>query len=44
MSAPQFMRAVRITGHGGPEVLEAAEVAVPRREPVRYWSRSVPWP
>lgn len=29
MSAPQFMRAVRITGHGGPEVLEAAEVAVP---------------
>ncbi|WP_331760382.1 zinc-binding dehydrogenase (plasmid) [Streptomyces sp. NBC_01471] len=29
MSASQFMRAVRITGHGGPEVLEPAEVAVP---------------
>ncbi|WP_328374700.1 zinc-binding dehydrogenase [Streptomyces sp. NBC_00440] len=29
MSTSQFMRAVRITGHGGPEVLEPAEVAVP---------------
>ncbi|GGV27415.1 oxidoreductase [Streptomyces longisporoflavus] len=32
MNAPQstqFMRAVRITGHGGPEVLEPADVAVP---------------
>ncbi|WP_327400751.1 zinc-binding dehydrogenase [Streptomyces sp. NBC_01288] len=29
MSASQVMRAVRITGHGGPEVLEPAEVAVP---------------
>lgn len=29
MSASQFMRAVRITGHGGPEVLELTEVAVP---------------
>lgn len=29
MSASQVMRAVRITGHGGPEVLESAEVAVP---------------
>jgi NADPH:quinone reductase-like Zn-dependent oxidoreductase len=29
MSATQVMRAVRITGHGGPEVLEPAEVAVP---------------
>ncbi|MCX4728629.1 zinc-binding dehydrogenase [Streptomyces sp. NBC_01306] len=29
MSASPFMRAVRITGHGGPEVLEPAEVAVP---------------
>ncbi|MGW7693804.1 zinc-binding dehydrogenase [Streptomyces asiaticus] len=29
MSATQFMRAVRITGHGGPEVLELTEVAVP---------------
>ena len=26
---PKTMRAVRITGHGGPEVLELAEVAVP---------------
>ncbi|MEV7992759.1 zinc-binding dehydrogenase [Streptomyces sp. NPDC086077] len=29
MSASQSMRAVRITGHGGPEVLELTEVAVP---------------
>ncbi|MFD2795176.1 zinc-binding dehydrogenase [Promicromonospora vindobonensis] len=29
MSVPTTMRAVRITGHGGPEVLEAANVAVP---------------
>ncbi|WP_405911510.1 zinc-binding dehydrogenase [Streptomyces sp. NBC_00963] len=29
MSASPFMRAVRITAHGGPEVLEPAEVAVP---------------
>ncbi|MFI6864804.1 zinc-binding dehydrogenase [Streptomyces sp. NPDC050421] len=29
MSESQFMRAVRITGHGGPEVLEPTEVAVP---------------
>ncbi|MEV0263979.1 zinc-binding dehydrogenase [Streptomyces sp. NPDC050617] len=29
MSTPQVMRAVRITRHGGPEVLEPAEVAVP---------------
>ncbi|MGW6056782.1 zinc-binding dehydrogenase [Streptomyces sp. NPDC055189] len=29
MRAPQFMRAVRITEHGGPEVLELTEVAVP---------------
>lgn len=29
MDESQFMRAVRITGHGGPEVLEAAAVAVP---------------
>ncbi|MEW1688526.1 zinc-binding dehydrogenase [Streptomyces sp. NPDC091265] len=29
MGASQFMRAVRITRHGGPEVLELTEVAVP---------------
>ncbi|WP_405695807.1 zinc-binding dehydrogenase [Streptomyces sp. NBC_01185] len=29
MSEPEVMRAVRITGHGGPEVLEQVEVAVP---------------
>ncbi|MDJ1135048.1 zinc-binding dehydrogenase [Streptomyces iconiensis] len=29
MSAPETMRAVRITEHGGPEVLELAEVPVP---------------
>ncbi|WP_327111748.1 zinc-binding dehydrogenase [Streptomyces sp. NBC_01341] len=29
MSASQFMRAVRITGHGGPDVLRLTEVAVP---------------
>ncbi|MFJ1602164.1 zinc-binding dehydrogenase [Streptomyces sp. NPDC088253] len=29
MSESQFMRAVRITGHGGPEVIELTEVAVP---------------
>jgi NADPH:quinone reductase-like Zn-dependent oxidoreductase len=29
MSVSTTMRAVRITGHGGPEVLEAANVAVP---------------
>ncbi|MEW2178849.1 zinc-binding dehydrogenase [Streptomyces sp. NPDC005406] len=29
MSASPYMRAARITGHGGPEVLELAEVAVP---------------
>ncbi|MFF7192761.1 zinc-binding dehydrogenase [Streptomyces sp. NPDC008079] len=29
MSVPGTMRAVRIAGHGGPEVLEAVEVAVP---------------
>ncbi|MFH8974681.1 zinc-binding dehydrogenase [Streptomyces sp. NPDC017890] len=29
MGVPEFMRAVRITGHGGPEVLEPAKVAVP---------------
>ncbi|MEU7044412.1 zinc-binding dehydrogenase [Streptomyces varsoviensis] len=29
MVTPQFMRAVRITRHGGPEVLEPTEVAVP---------------
>lgn len=29
MGAPETMRAVRITKHGGPEVLELAEVAVP---------------
>ncbi|MFF7158020.1 zinc-binding dehydrogenase [Streptomyces sp. NPDC008139] len=29
MSVPETMRAVRIAGHGGPEVLEAVEVAVP---------------
>ncbi|MFJ8866428.1 zinc-binding dehydrogenase [Streptomyces sp. NPDC102473] len=29
MGEPEVMRAVRITGHGGPEVLERAEVAVP---------------
>ncbi|MFJ4467101.1 zinc-binding dehydrogenase [Streptomyces sp. NPDC089424] len=29
MSVSQSMRAVRITGHGGPEVLEVAEVPVP---------------
>lgn len=29
MSTSPFMRAVRITGHGGPEVLELTEVAVP---------------
>lgn len=32
MGAPEFMRAVRITGHGGPEVLELTEVAVPTRQ------------
>ncbi|WP_371524920.1 zinc-binding dehydrogenase [Streptomyces sp. NBC_01283] len=32
MNASQVMRAVRITGHGGPEVLELAEVAVPTPE------------
>ncbi|WP_457464784.1 zinc-binding dehydrogenase [Streptomyces sp. TE5632] len=29
MGVPESMRAVRITGHGGPEVLELTEVAVP---------------
>ncbi|MEW1930277.1 zinc-binding dehydrogenase [Streptomyces sp. NPDC088360] len=29
MSTPQFMRAVRITGHGGTEVLELTDVPVP---------------
>ena len=29
MGAPETMRAVRIAEHGGPEVLEPAEVAVP---------------
>ncbi|MGW5969495.1 zinc-binding dehydrogenase [Streptomyces sp. NPDC055186] len=29
MDVPESMRAVRITGHGGPEVLELTEVAVP---------------
>ncbi|WP_030911843.1 zinc-binding dehydrogenase [Streptomyces sp. NRRL F-5126] len=29
MAVPETMRAVRITRHGGPEVLEAAEVSVP---------------
>ncbi|MGW1817619.1 zinc-binding dehydrogenase [Streptomyces sp. NPDC002125] len=29
MDTPETMRAVRIAGHGGPEVLERAEVAVP---------------
>ncbi|MEU3740046.1 zinc-binding dehydrogenase [Streptomyces sp. NPDC032198] len=32
MNASQVMRAVRITRHGGPEVLELAEVAVPAPE------------
>ncbi|MFD4481688.1 zinc-binding dehydrogenase [Streptomyces sp. NPDC058471] len=32
MNTSQLMRAVRITGHGGPEVLELAEVAVPAPE------------
>jgi NADPH:quinone reductase-like Zn-dependent oxidoreductase len=30
MGVPETMRAVRIAAHGGPEVLELAEVAVPR--------------
>ncbi|MDX3264646.1 zinc-binding dehydrogenase [Streptomyces sp. MI02-2A] len=29
MSVPKLMRAVRVTRHGGPEVLECTEVAVP---------------
>ncbi|WP_062207230.1 zinc-binding dehydrogenase [Streptomyces sp. NBRC 109706] len=29
MDVPETMRAMRISGHGGPEVLEPAEVAVP---------------
>jgi hypothetical protein len=29
MDVPQAMRAVRIAAHGGPEVLELVEVAVP---------------
>lgn len=29
MGVPTTMRAARITGHGGPEVLELAEVGVP---------------
>lgn len=29
MGTPELMRAVRITGHGGPEVLEAANVPIP---------------
>ncbi|WP_409062038.1 zinc-binding dehydrogenase [Streptomyces sp. SYP-A7185] len=33
MSASAFMRAVRITEHGGPEVLELTEVAVPAPQP-----------
>ena len=33
MSVPQTMRAVRITQHGGPEVLEMTELAVPRPQP-----------
>ncbi|MFD4539498.1 zinc-binding dehydrogenase [Streptomyces bauhiniae] len=33
MGTPETMRAVRIAGHGGPEVLELAEVAVPAPQP-----------
>ncbi|MCX4816273.1 zinc-binding dehydrogenase [Streptomyces sp. NBC_01239] len=33
MSASQVMRAVRITGHGGPEVLELTKVPVPAPRP-----------
>lgn len=33
MGAPETMRAVRIAAHGGPEVLEPAEVAVPAPQP-----------
>ncbi|WP_030224127.1 zinc-binding dehydrogenase [Streptomyces sp. NRRL WC-3626] len=33
MTTPEIMRAVRATAHGGPEVLEPAEVAVPVPRP-----------
>ncbi|MFT3662469.1 MAG: zinc-binding dehydrogenase [Gordonia sp. (in: high G+C Gram-positive bacteria)] len=33
MSLPESMRAARITAHGGPEVLEVVEVAVPKPGP-----------
>ena len=33
MGIPKIMRAVRITRHGGPEVLELAQVAVPAPKP-----------
>ncbi|WP_129787941.1 zinc-binding dehydrogenase [Promicromonospora panici] len=33
MSVPTTMRAARITGHGGPEMLELAEVPVPSPQP-----------
>nr|WP_232822029.1 zinc-binding dehydrogenase [Desertihabitans aurantiacus] len=33
MQVPETMQAVRITGHGGPEVLEVADVAVPTPGP-----------
>lgn len=33
MGVPTTMRAARITGHGGPEVIELAEVAVPAPQP-----------
>ncbi|MFV8183308.1 MULTISPECIES: zinc-binding dehydrogenase [unclassified Streptomyces] len=33
MDVPRTMRAVRITRHGGPEVLEMAELAVPTPQP-----------
>ncbi|MFE7439648.1 zinc-binding dehydrogenase [Streptomyces chartreusis] len=33
MDLPEFMSAVRITGHGGPQVLELAEVPVPAPQP-----------
>jgi len=33
MTTPEIMRAVRATAHGGPEVLEPAEVAVPAPRP-----------
>lgn len=43
MDVPGTMRAVRIAEHGGPEVLQPSEVAVPRRGRERCWSGSPRW-